>query len=130
MEDRYCIYAQQSQRLKNEYLKYRSLFIAFDFDNTVFDCHKTGDTYPIVEKLLIEAKKLGFKLILFTANENELLQNAILYCKNRGYEPDYINESPVMNTHKPYYNLLLDDRAGLGESVKLLADLIEWIKEN
>lgn len=129
MEDRYSIYSESLNRLKKEYQTYKSLYIAFDFDNTVFDYHQIGDTYPQVEKLLIECKQLGFKLILFTANEDQKLEGAIQFCNNRGYTPDYINESPVINTRKPFYNLLLDDRAGLGESIKLLSDLLVSIKQ-
>lgn len=129
MEDRYSNYSESLDRLKNEYQAYKSLYIAFDFDNTIFDYHQTGDTYPKVEELLIKCKLLGFKLILFTANEDMKLERAIQYCNDRGYMPDCINESPIMNTRKPFYNLLLDDRAGLGESIKLLSDLLISIKK-
>ncbi len=125
MEDRYLDDDECCKRLHDEYNKYGSLYIAFDFDNTVFDCHGVGDTYPKVEELLAKCKKAGFKLILFTANEGENLRSAIDYCERNGYAPDYINESPVMNTRKPYYNLLLDDRAGLGESYRILERLLE-----
>ena len=27
------------------------------------------------------------------------------YCEEFGYKPDYVNESPSMNTKKPYYNI-------------------------
>ena len=127
MEDRYINYSESLERLKTEYDKYKSLYIAFDFDNTVFDYHQVGDAYPMVEDLLTRCKQYGFQLILFTANEGEKLEEAILYCKERGYAPDYINESPIMETRKPFYNLLLDDRAGLGEAVKLLSDFFNSI---
>jgi len=129
MKDRYSYYSENLERLRKEYNDYKSLYIAFDFDNTVFDYHQIGDTYPIIEKLLTECKQLGFKLILFTANEDEKLEKAIQYCTEHGYAPDYINESPIMKTRKPFYNLLLDDRAGLGEAIKLLSELIQLIKE-
>lgn len=41
---------------------------------------------------------------------------------------DYINESPIMKTRKPYYNTLLDDRAGLQEAFGVLDVLIYRIK--
>jgi hypothetical protein len=101
------------------------LYVAFDFDNTVFDYHKVGDTFPLVENMLCYLKtNPKFKLILFTGNEGDKLNEIVEYCKARGYEPDYINESPVMNTRKPYYNILLDDRAGLVSSYCNLLDLI------
>ena len=58
------------------------------------------------------------KLILFTAKETQgQIDQCVKYCEEGGYKPDYVNESPVMNTKKPYYNILLDDRAGLFEAV-------------
>lgn len=62
----------------------------------------------------------GFKLILFTGNEGGKLQEIIKYCKEHGYEPDFVNESPVMKTTKPYYNILLDVRAGLNDAYQTL----------
>lgn len=131
MEDRYLDRDQSYSRLVNEYEKYESLFVAFDFDNTVFDYHNTGDTYPALEKILRDCKNVGFKLILFTANETEeQLKDRIDYCVKRGYSPDYVNESPIMNSKKPYFNILLDDRSGLESSYQTLNKLITGIKMN
>ena len=96
----------------------------------MFDFHNVGDTYPYVERLLKEAKNVGFKLILFTGHDDQdKLAEIASYCAERGYAPDYINESPVMSTRKPYYNLLLDDRAGLSAAAKQLFDIIQY-KQN
>ena len=109
-------------RLMKEWDEHGSLFVAFDFDNTVFDYHRKGFSFPAVEFLLKECKKAGLKLILFTAKETkEELDRCVDYCKERGYEPDFINMSPVMNTKKPYYNILLDDRAGLEGAATILS---------
>lgn len=80
-----------------------------------------------MEHLLRYLKEKGFKLILFTGNEGEKLQDIIEYCKEHGYEPDYVNESPVMKTIKPYYNILLDDRAGLNEAYNILVLTLKMI---
>lgn len=129
MKDRYLDKDQVIKRLELEYEKFKVLYIAFDFDSTVYDYHKLGDTYPHVENLLRWAKRLGMKLILFTCAEPEKALEKAAYCKERGYEPDYINESPVMpKTIKPYYNLLLDDRAGLYDASEALECLLEYIE--
>jgi hypothetical protein len=120
MQDRYLDINECVERLVRDYRRHGNLFIAFDFDNTIFDYFKTGDTYPKIERILKFLKLKGFKLILFTANQDEKLMNAVEYCKERGYEPDFVNESPVMKTIKPYYNILLDDRAGLNDAYKTL----------
>lgn len=124
MNDRYLAYAENLRRLQEEYEKYECLYVAFDFDNTVFDYHQVGDTFPRVEQALKRSKTQGIKLILFTANEGTKLDEAIAYCSERGFTPDYVNESPVMQTRKPFYNLLLDDRAGLNEALNLLEEVL------
>lgn len=131
MRDPYLSYDKCYSRLRKELEKYKTLYIAFDFDNTVFDFHNEGDIYPRVEYILKLAKKAGFKLILFTAEDNpEKLEEKALYCKSRLYGPDYINENPeVLKTKKPYYNLLLDDRAGLETAYNLLKDILFYEKE-
>ncbi len=122
--DRYLITENTIKRLKEELELHGSLFIAFDFDNTVYDYHQVGDVYPLVETILKKVKQLGHKLILFTGNEGDRLTEIIDYCDSMGYSPDFINENPIMKTRKPYYNILLDDRAGLNESYNILSEII------
>lgn len=52
------------------------------------------------------------------------------YCFHFGIKVDYINESPIMNTRKPYYNILLDDRAGLQEAADTLNSVLNLIEIN
>ena len=59
MEDRYLNYQETLNRLVSEYKKYDSLFVAFDFDNTVFDFHNVSDTFPKIEQLLIDLKAVN-----------------------------------------------------------------------
>lgn len=126
--DPYIIDARCIVRLEQELERHGTLYVAFDFDNTVYDYHDQGWVFHRVEALLKHCKTLGFKLILFTAKESQSeIDECVAYCKERGYEPDYINESPIMNTKKPYYNILLDDRAGLSSAVSILEKVINKI---
>lgn len=127
MEDRYLNFNSVFVRLVDEYREHKSLIVCFDFDNTVFDYHNRGDTFPVVEKLLIDCKNRNFTLVLFTCREDEELEKAIEYCEQRGFKPDYVNESPVYKSRKPYYNILLDDRAGLSSAVNALRKTIDTI---
>lgn len=115
-------------RLKQDYLVHKSLFVAFDYDNTVFDYHNQGIKYDVVIDLLRICKSYGFTLILFTGNEGEKLEIIKEDLKNRKIPFDLINENPLMKTRKPYYNILLDDRAGLKESYNNLIKLIGEIQ--
>ena len=54
------------ERLKQDYLVHKSLFVAFDYDNTVFDYHNQGINYDEIIGLLTTCKSLGFTMILFT----------------------------------------------------------------
>lgn len=128
--DRYLDQSECIKRLINDYLTHNSLFVAFDFDDTVFDYHNLGDEFPKLEDILKLCKKNNFKLILFTANENEKLEEIIKYCKEKGFEPDYVNENPIMKTRKPYYNILLDDRAGLNDAYQTLKTTLNILNLN
>lgn len=119
-------------RLVNEYEKYGKLVIGFDFDNTIFDVHNTGANYSELINILQDCKRLGFILCLFTAEDSvKKLQWKIQYCEHFGIKPDYVNESPLLGgiTTKPFFNLLLDDRAGLESAYDLLKTLIKCIDD-
>jgi len=124
LSDMKCI-----ERLYNEYQKHNSLIVAFDFDGTVNDFHGEGFTFKDIIGLLHEAKKLNCFLYVFTAHPDEqfvrnyLVENQIPF--------DAINDSPVkegMGNKKPYYNILLDDRAGLSASYNQLKQVLKRIK--
>jgi beta-phosphoglucomutase-like phosphatase (HAD superfamily) len=129
MKDRYLNISENVKRLLKDYKKHNNIFVAFDFDNTVYDFHKIGDTFPKIENLLRELKQKNITLILFTGNEGAKLDTIIKYCKNNGYEPTFINENPIMKTRKPYYNILLDDRAGLNDAYQTLLLTLNILKD-
>lgn len=115
-------------RLRKDYLEHGSLFVAFDYDNTIFDYHNQGINYDKIVDLLRICKSLGFTMILFTGNEGEQLNVIKEDLINRNIPFDLINENPLMKTRKPYYNILLDDRAGLFEAYENLKKLTDDIR--
>lgn len=121
MDDNSCI-----NRLIDEYHKHGKLVIGFDFDNTIFDVHNRGGDYSQLIGILQECKKLGFILCLYTAElRPEWLNWKIKYCKHFEIEPDYVNVSPLLEgTDKPFFNLLLDDRASIEGSYYILYNVI------
>ncbi len=80
-------------RLRADYIHHKSLFIAYDYDNTVFDYHNKQIDYSKIIELIRECKALGFTLILFTGNEGEALERIILDLKKRDIPYDLINEN-------------------------------------
>lgn len=117
-------------RIEKEIDTYGKLVIGFDFDNTIFDVHNKGGNYKIIIDALKECKDLGWTLCLYTAeSDEEWLRWKIGYCKHFGIEPDYVNESPLLKgTKKPFFSLLLDDRAGLQSAYLILKNAITYAK--
>jgi len=116
------------ERLVEDYKKHNSLLVAFDYDNTIYDYHKKGYQFNEVINLLRRCQALEFTLILFTSNEGDDLTKAVDYVTNQlNIKGFYVNESPINNNRKPYFNILLDDRAGLGTSYALLYRLLNEI---
>ena len=110
-----------ADRLFKEWCKHGSIIIGVDFDDTVYDCHSNGFEFPHTVTTLKRAQQLGAQLCVWTANgDKELVEHTwdkldlIYNCYNR---------SPIVfhkNQVKPYFNLLLDDRAGLSSALHVL----------
>lgn len=118
-------------RLINEYQKYNTLVVAFDFDDTVYDFHKKGRQYEKTITLIKDLKSINCYLICWTGQEdlnfvaNYLTENTIPY--------DAINENPPFHkstSKKIYANAYIDDRAGLKQVYNELSKLILTIKKN
>ena len=118
----------QVERLRCEKAAHGSLFIAFDFDSTIFDYHNIGQCVADVISLLKQCSDDGHKMILLTSNEDEeKLAFIRYYCKHYGIRIDYVNENPEVckGCRKPYYNILIDDRAGINEACEVLDEVIK-----
>lgn len=101
------------KRMCEEYHKYGTLYIAFDFDNTIRD-YKTKEPITDVIELLRDLGKAGMKLILYTCEDN--IVEKFNFCIKQKIPVLYINANPDINFGgKVYYNVLLDDRAGFAE---------------
>lgn len=119
------------QRLVDNWKLHKGIIVAFDFDNTVYDYYNNGYTYTKVISLLKECKNMGCTLILSTCCDESKFDFMINQLRNDGIEVDYINESPPyipFTGNKVYYNILLDDRAGLGSAYNILKKAKERIK--
>lgn len=110
-----------------------------DFDNTIFDYHNTGGDYSCVIELLKECSLLGFEMILFTTDEDDYkimakqticMRLGIANITSNTLSAPNISSSIFSKSKKPYYNILLDDRAGLEESYEILKYVVDEIKLN
>ena len=121
-------------RLLREYAQHQSLIVAVDFDDTVFDYHKVGHTYERVWELLKRCQQLGFHLVLFTGTHMDKWQSQIDYMADHGITvAPKVNANPIDlpfgNYGKMYYNILLDDRAGLGQACDILTLTLDAIEK-
>lgn len=132
MTDPFATTSKCVERLLKEYNKHNRLIVACDFDDTVFDYHGGGDNHQRVLDLLHECKKLKFYVVIWTASDPSRFEEMRKYMQSEGIKIDAINENPIAlpfgNHKKIYYNILLDDRAGLGQSLDTLETVINTIK--
>lgn len=129
--DHYLCEENVYNRLKEEFYKYKTIIIAYDFDDTVFDFHKRGLLYTDVMELLREWKGYA-KFICFTGCMPEKYAFIEQYLHDNDIPLDSINENVMsmpFNGTKVYYNAFLDDRAGLKEVYNILKKLIKDIKQ-
>jgi len=120
------------ERLYNEWKKYGKIFLACDFDDTIYDFHKKGFKYDRVIKLVKECQAQGCYTIIFTGSEVEKYPLIRQYCEEIGLKIDKINENAIPmnigNNGKIYFNILLDDRSGLSSSYKILSRALTMMK--
>ena len=120
------------ERLLAIHKDHGGIVVAVDFDNTLFDFHYQKEKhlrkeydFSEVYKLLARLKAAGCHIIVWTANENDELIKRFLEERKISY--DAINENPPFfksKSRKIYYNVLLDDAAGLRETYFLLTSFL------
>lgn len=121
-------------RLIKQYNSTPRLIIAVDFDDTVFDFHNQGHEYAFVISLIKRCQAVGFYIVMFTASREERFSLIEAHMMGLGIKVDAINKNPVPgldygNNSKMFYNVLLDDRAGLGQAYRTLDNLVSQIEE-
>ena len=110
----------------NNYNKFGSLVIGVDFDFTLND-PVTKETYLDVVQVIKKLNEHNFKICIWTANEDREYVQKIW--NDFDLRWDCYNYSPINpSSIKPHFNILLDDSAGLNESIKLVQRIINYIE--
>lgn len=112
------------EKMLSNYKKYGSLVIGVDFDFTIkcpIDKHIYNDIVDFLKELQ-DKDKYNFTFCIWTANmDREDVEKTYL---ENGLRWDYYNYSPINPSGiKPHFNILLDDSAGLSESLRLLNNI-------
>lgn len=125
MNDEYSYTEKCVERLLKEYKKHGKLIIAVDFDSTVYDYYSDGGEFPRAIEIIKKCKDAGCLITCYTASDPKRWEFIRKYFLDKGIELDSINENaikglPFGHWGKIYYNILLDDRAGLGQALDIL----------
>lgn len=128
---------EQLKRLLRIHQDHGGLTVAVDFDNTLFDFHYEKEKgvraeYDFTEMYLLlrRLKAIGCRIIIWTANEDDAFIRQ--YLSDRQIPFDTINENPPYfksKSAKIFYNVLLDDAAGLRETYLLLCRFFEALTQ-
>lgn len=117
--DHYLKFDNFVERLRNELKQYGTLIVAYDFDDTVHDFHGKGREYNDIISLLQRLDRLKIaRFICFTCSKEERYSEIHNYLDLHNIPCEIINGNPLGINNLPqggkiYYNVLLDDRAGL-----------------
>ena len=119
-------------KLYQDWVKYGKIIICVDYDQTILpyqDFEK--ELCHIVVNTIKEAQQIGARVILFTCRDGEMLEKAKAYCESINLHFDDINPTtPFLPnySHKPYCNVMLDDKAGLLSALYTLQGAITMYK--
>ena len=131
MIDQYMIHENVVDRLVAEYKLHGDLNIAYDFDNTVYDYHKRGESYEMVVDLIRRLGKVkGIELVVWTGTSVDRYPFVRQYLTENDIPFHKINENPYFfNSSSPkiFYAILLDDRAGLESAYNACVDFLSRI---
>ena len=105
-----------AERLLAEYKKYDELIVGIDFDNTIKPINPEHDCEEIITLLQRCSQDPKIVLCLWSISTNKDEEKSKLdYCTKMGIKIDYVGSSPyqIGSGPKQFFNVLLDDRAGL-----------------
>lgn len=130
-KDYFLQYENFYNRLKADYEKHKELIIAFDYDYTIYAFRGEDYTFNDVINTLKRWKNHA-SFILYSASDRIRYPDMLRYCNELGLRVDAINENVPgiigSDGGKVYYNVFLDDRAGLLWPVMALNELMDEIE--
>jgi len=110
------------EKLLEAHKEHGKIIIGVDFDDTIFPLNQIyANRCANTRKLLQDLKEHAI-ICLYTVADEQSLKYKVELMRLWGITPDHINKSPVKlgDGGKPFFNVLLDDKAGLIETYNLL----------
>lgn len=112
---------------------HNTIIVGVDFDDTIFPLSNNNYIIERCVKVveLIKSLKDKITICLYTVADNQTITYKTALMRGWGISPAYVNESPIKlgNGDKPYFNILLDDKAGLNEVIEILTEFKNKINE-
>lgn len=124
------------KRLIDDYHEHGSIIVAFDFDNTVCpdETNPTRSCNQVIELLQTCSRYNVFKMVCYTCrNDYDCHFIVRPFLEENDIRCDAFNENigslSMGSTNKVFYNVFLDDRAGLRAAYEDLVGFLEWYIE-
>lgn len=116
------------ERAVREYIIHKSFIVAFDMDDTVWV--NNGCCCDMVVELLRACSTIpSMRMIVFTARRPDDYEETIKQLNKLEIRYDAINENINRESNqdnKIFFNILLDDRAGLPSAYEVLVRVVDW----
>ena len=122
-----------AERLLWEYQNYDHLYVGVDFDNTVKPVKESSSCEEVLELLRRCSADPKITLCLWSiCHSEEEIEAKVSFLESQGIIIDYVNDSPFdwgkEFNHKRYFNVLLDDRAGLESAYNNLKYVLDNVE--
>jgi hypothetical protein len=108
------------------------IIVGVDFDDTVFPFNKDEGNVKRCARVveLLKNNRDVITICLFSVADKQSLVYKEHIMDLYGIKPDYINESPIVKwgvCNKPYFNIQLDDKAGLNEALETISYFFQYV---
>jgi len=118
------------EKLKVHYHNYGKIIVAYDYDDTIAPTYMSKCCDDVVA--LIKELKPYAVFICYTSNHypekvKQYIKDNDIPCDAFNENVDYMMEK-YGHMRKVYFNILLDDKAGLGQAYRILKTFLEWVK--
>lgn len=130
--DTYLIKENVIERMWKEFIEHGQLIVAYDYDSTVCPSQDGNESCDQVIELLQQCSKIrDIKMICFTARNPSDYNEVKKYLAEHNIRWDKVNENidsskKIFSDHsKIFYNIFLDDRAGLVSAYETLVAFID-----
>jgi hypothetical protein len=119
-------------QLWRSYNTHDHIIIVVDFDDTVFVFNEEPEIRERCDKVVSVLKRAApiSTICLWSVASQQSLKYKAEIMRLYGIAPDFINESPIKKwgeCNKPYWNIELDDKAGLSSSLATLEEFMDQL---